>query len=103
MKHKMGIDKQLWLLEASGCLRVKSHMNHCLGVKPYSYIPTLVMENGRDFEHWKFENSYLVNQGGQRLSLNVIWALRTLTTNGARVDVRHQRNTMSMRWKMVDM
>ena len=101
----MGIDKQLWLLEASGCLRVKSHMNHCLGVKS-SYsgaYPTLVMEYGQDFEHWKFENSYLVNQGGHRLSLNVIWTLRTLTTNGARVDVRHQRNTMSMRWKMVDM
>merc|ERR1712002_906909 len=32
MSHKHGKDNQLWRLEESGCLRVKSHMDRCLGI-----------------------------------------------------------------------
>jgi len=109
MSHKHGNDNQLWRLESSGCLRVKSHMDRCLGIgdNAQGSVPSLYIDDNLDIEHWKYtEDFYMENQGGpngvwNHLSLNVLWADVPLVTEGAGVNVWHQDNTLSMKWRLV--
>ena len=109
MRHKHGWDDQLWRIEHSGCLRVKSHMDRCLGIgdNAQGAVPSLYLDNGLDIEHWVYTDDYYIeNLGGpngiwNHLSLNVLWADIPLVTSGAGVNVWHKDNTLSMKWKFV--
>ena len=110
MQHKHGRDSQMWRLEHDGCLRNKAHMDRCLGIgdNAQGAVPSLYKdEELLDIERWKYTNDYyLENLAGpngiwNRLSLNVIWADVPLITDGAGINVWHQDNTLSMKWRFV--